>query len=54
MIIDGRTVAGGEGLSVLEAAGLAGVTIPTLCHHPALPPDGSCRLCLVEVEGAGA
>ncbi len=29
-----------------------GVTIPTLCDHPALTPYGGCRLCLVEVEGA--
>lgn len=25
--------------------------IPTLCYHPALPPDGSCRLCVVEISG---
>jgi formate dehydrogenase alpha subunit len=30
---------------------MAGIRIPALCHHPALPPDGSCRLCLVEVDG---
>src|SRR5260370_12697517 len=49
--IDGRTVEAADGWSVLEAARAAGVTIPTLCHHPKLSPDGSCRLCVVEVEG---
>ncbi len=49
--VDGRAVAVPRGVSVLEAARLAGIEIPTLCHHPALPVDGSCRLCLVEVAG---
>jgi formate dehydrogenase alpha subunit len=51
VIIDGRPVRVAAGASVLEAAQQAGIDIPTLCHHPALPPEGSCRLCLVEVEG---
>ena len=51
VVIDGRPVIVPAGTSVLEAARRAGVTIPALCHHPALPVDGSCRLCLVEVEG---
>lgn len=41
-----------QGSTVLEAATKAGVSIPTLCHHPKLTPYGSCRLCLVQVEGA--
>ena len=53
VVIDGRPVIVPAGTSVLEAARQAGVTIPALCHHPALPADGSCRLCLVEVEGRG-
>jgi NADH dehydrogenase/NADH:ubiquinone oxidoreductase subunit G len=40
-----------ETLTVLEAARLAGIEIPTLCHHEALGPYGACRLCVVEVEG---
>jgi len=51
MIIDGKTVPAAPGASLLEAAREAGVFIPALCHHPALPADGSCRICLVEVEG---
>jgi formate dehydrogenase alpha subunit len=40
------------GATVLEAARQNGIDIPTLCHHPQLRPEGTCRLCLVEVEGA--
>ena len=51
MIVDGRAVPVTPGASILTAAAAAGIAIPTLCHHPALPPDGSCRICLVEVDG---
>jgi formate dehydrogenase major subunit/formate dehydrogenase alpha subunit len=51
MIVNGRTVIPVAGWSVLDAARAAGATVPTLCHHPALPPDGSCRLCVVEIDG---
>ncbi len=51
MILDGREVPVPPGASILDTARAAGTTIPTLCHHPALPPDGSCRVCLVEIEG---
>ncbi|HOJ42650.1 MAG TPA: 2Fe-2S iron-sulfur cluster-binding protein [Syntrophorhabdaceae bacterium] len=40
-----------EGTTILEAAKMAGFTIPTLCHHPDLKPKGSCGICVVEVEG---
>lgn len=36
--------------TILEALRLAGIRIPTLCHHPALEPYGSCRLCTVQIE----
>jgi bidirectional [NiFe] hydrogenase diaphorase subunit len=48
--IDGKEVEAREGMTVLEAAQSAGITIPTLCHHPKLEPFGGCRLCIVEVE----
>lgn len=48
--INGRQVHARAGQTVLEAAKTAGIDIPTLCHHPALPPYGSCRVCLVEIE----
>ena len=50
--IDGRTVTVPEGTSVLRAAGEAGIEIPRLCATDSLKAFGSCRLCLVEVEGA--
>ncbi|MDI6857052.1 MAG: 2Fe-2S iron-sulfur cluster-binding protein [Dehalococcoidia bacterium] len=40
-----------EGSTILEAARESGVHIPTLCYLEGLPPFGSCRLCVVEVEG---
>jgi formate dehydrogenase alpha subunit len=51
VIIDGRELQVDSGKTVLEAARQAGIVIPTLCYHPDLSADGSCRLCLVEVEG---
>jgi len=39
------------GTTVLEAARIAGIEIPTLCHHRDLSPTGSCRMCLVEIDG---
>ena len=51
IIIDGRKLRVEEGMNILEAALQNGIYIPHLCHHPDLPDLGSCRLCLVEVEG---
>lgn len=48
--LNGKEITVPEGTTILEAALAVGVDIPTLCYHPALPPDGSCRLCLVEIE----
>lgn len=49
--IDGKDVSVPKGTTILEAARLAGIEIPHLCHHPGLSPAGICRLCLVEVNG---
>ena len=38
-------------ISVLAACRAAGIEIPTLCHDDRLKPIGSCRMCLVEIEG---
>ena len=51
LTIDGRSVAVAEGTSVMRAAALAGVDIPKLCATDSLDPFGSCRLCLVEIDG---
>jgi formate dehydrogenase major subunit len=49
--IDGKPVQVAGGTSVLRAAALAGVHIPKLCATDALDAFGSCRICLVEIEG---
>ncbi|HLH77587.1 MAG TPA: formate dehydrogenase subunit alpha [Candidatus Binataceae bacterium] len=49
--IDGRSVTVAAGTSLLRAAGIAGVALPKLCATDSLEPFGSCRLCLVEIEG---
>ena len=49
--VDGREVTVPEGTSVLRAAALADVAIPKLCATDSLEPFGSCRLCLIQVEG---
>jgi NADH dehydrogenase/NADH:ubiquinone oxidoreductase subunit G len=51
--IDGKEVSAKEGMTLLEAAQGAGISIPTLCHHEKLEPYGGCRLCIVEVEDRG-
>jgi len=48
--INGKKIAAEAGQTIFEAATEAGIDIPHLCHHPALPPEGACRMCLVEVE----
>lgn len=53
MFINGQEIETEEGRTVLEAATEAGITIPTLCHHPAVTSSGGCRMCLVEVEPRG-
>ena len=54
--IDGVAVDVEKGQTILDAARKAGIDVPHLCHDPdlGLPPTSSCRLCLVEVEGARA
>lgn len=49
--IDGVTVTVKEGTSLMRAAVEAGTMIPKLCATDSLEPFGSCRLCLVEIEG---
>ena len=51
ILINGKKIKTRKGEYVLDVARREGFDIPSLCHHPALPPDGACRLCLVEVEG---
>jgi bidirectional [NiFe] hydrogenase diaphorase subunit len=53
LLIDGKTVAATEDMTVLAAAASAGISIPTVCHHEKLEPFGGCRLCTVEAEIGG-
>ena len=48
--IDGCKVTVKKGDTILDAARKAGIWIPTLCYHPAVPSDASCRLCMVELD----
>jgi len=49
--IDGTQVSVAEGTSLIHAAMIAGISVPKLCATDSLEPFGSCRLCLVEIEG---
>ena len=47
--INGKEIKATEGETILDVARGVGIDIPTLCHHEALAPYGSCRLCMVEI-----
>ncbi|HUW75995.1 MAG TPA: molybdopterin-dependent oxidoreductase, partial [Gallionella sp.] len=49
--IDGMQVTVAAGTSIMRAAAEGGVNVPKLCATDSLEPFGSCRLCLVEIEG---
>jgi len=51
LTVDGLPVSVPAGVSVMAAAAIAGVDIPRLCATDSLEAFGSCRLCLVEIEG---
>ncbi|HSU06526.1 MAG TPA: formate dehydrogenase subunit alpha, partial [Acetobacteraceae bacterium] len=51
LTIDGQEVTVPEGTSIMHAAMVAGIKVPKLCATDSLNAFGSCRLCLVEIEG---
>ena len=51
LTIDGQAVTVPEGTSVMRAASEAGINVPKLCATDSLEAFGSCRLCLVEIDG---
>jgi formate dehydrogenase major subunit len=51
LTIDGFDVTVPEGTSIMRAAKEAGITVPKLCATDSVEAFGSCRLCLVEIEG---
>jgi len=50
--IDGKEITVDAGTTILKAALAHGIEIPHYCYHPALTIAGSCRMCLVELEGS--
>ncbi|RVD73672.1 MAG: formate dehydrogenase subunit alpha [Mesorhizobium sp.] len=53
LTVDGRSISVPEGTSIMRAAMEGGVEIPKLCATDMLDTFGSCRVCLVEIEGRG-
>ena len=51
LVIDGMPTRVPAGTSVMRAAALLGTAVPKLCATDSLEPFGSCRLCLVEIDG---
>ena len=51
IIIDGISLEVDEGMTILKAAERVGIHVPRFCYHPAFVPEGSCRLCAVEIDG---
>jgi len=51
LIIDGNEHDFPDGITLIQACGLAGVEIPRFCFHERLSIAGNCRMCLVEVVG---
>lgn len=49
--INGQEIESEEGKTILQVARENGIYIPTLCYYENLLPIGSCRLCIVEVDG---
>ncbi len=52
LTIDGRPIEVEEGTTILEACEQLGIDIPTLCYLEHLKPEGSCRMCVVQIKGA--
>ncbi len=52
LTIDGKNVEVEDGTTILRAAQKQGINIPTLCDFKSLTPYGSCRVCMVEIEGS--
>ncbi len=53
LTINGKKVRAKEEATLLEVCRKMSIPIPTLCYHPDLTPQGSCRLCTVEVSENG-
>jgi len=49
--LDGKSIPFQDGDTIMDAALRAGEYIPHLCHNPEFTPHGSCRVCIVDVNG---
>ncbi|MEW6266875.1 MAG: 2Fe-2S iron-sulfur cluster-binding protein [Thermodesulfobacteriota bacterium] len=49
MVVDRVSIEVEAGATVIEAARRAGISVPSLCWHPALKPAGACKACAVEI-----
>lgn len=52
IVIDGRELVFDQGETILSVAQRNNIDIPTLCHLKGTMPTGTCRICVVEIEGA--
>ncbi|MDO8943694.1 MAG: 2Fe-2S iron-sulfur cluster-binding protein, partial [Desulfobacterales bacterium] len=50
---NGQTIEAKKGATILQTLTRAGINVPTICHMEGLLPSGTCRMCVVEVEGFG-
>jgi NADH-quinone oxidoreductase subunit G/NADP-reducing hydrogenase subunit HndD len=50
---NGQKIEARKGETILQSLNRAGITVPTICHMEGLLPSGTCRMCVVEVEGFG-
>ncbi|MGB9629778.1 MAG: 2Fe-2S iron-sulfur cluster-binding protein, partial [Thermodesulfobacteriota bacterium] len=53
LTINGKRVRAKENSTLLEICQKQSISIPTLCYHPDLTAQGSCRLCTVEISQGG-
>lgn len=51
IILNGKSVQGKPGESIIDIANRNNIAVPTLCHDPRLEPFSSCYLCVMEIEG---
>jgi len=49
--LDGVAIEFSDGDTIMDAALRAGAYIPHLCHNPEFTPHGSCRVCVVDING---
>ena len=53
ILIDGKKLEVEEGTTILQAAQMLDIKIPSLCYHPVLEPYAACRMCVVELTQKG-